>query len=134
MVDELHRKIPAFNKVNRTRCFLHVLNLVAKSLLKQFELPTKKAEDLSDEEKAALGDLVELASGLAEEEGIAQLEAEQDINSDDVPDEDEIEDWVDEIEDLTDAEKVKLQEEVKPIIRVLVKASNLAQNEPLVKP
>ncbi|PPR06686.1 LOW QUALITY PROTEIN: hypothetical protein CVT26_001472 [Gymnopilus dilepis] len=31
MVTEMHERITSFNKVNRTRCFLHVLNLVAKN-------------------------------------------------------------------------------------------------------
>lgn len=27
---------------NQTRCFLHILNLTAKSILRQFEVPRKK--------------------------------------------------------------------------------------------
>ena len=63
MVTEMHDRIPAFNKVNRTQCFLHILNLVAKSMLKQFELPAKKETDFTNEEQEVLGNLVGLSEG-----------------------------------------------------------------------
>jgi len=44
---------------NQTRCFSHILNLVAKSVLHQFDAPKKKANEDSD-------DLVEATSVLAE--------------------------------------------------------------------
>ncbi|KAK0437302.1 uncharacterized protein EV420DRAFT_1222563, partial [Desarmillaria tabescens] len=38
MIDVLAENIPAFpGEQHRTRCFAHVINLVAKSLLNQFE-------------------------------------------------------------------------------------------------
>ncbi|KAF8873647.1 hypothetical protein CPB84DRAFT_1657788, partial [Gymnopilus junonius] len=35
--EHLAQQVPAYSAVNRTRCFLHILNLVAKSLLRQFD-------------------------------------------------------------------------------------------------
>src|ERR1700735_434288 len=34
---------------NQTRCFTHILNLVAKSILRQFDVPKKKTGDDADE-------------------------------------------------------------------------------------
>lgn len=42
MVDELDARLPAFSRVNRTRCFAHILNLIAKSMLKLFDIEKKK--------------------------------------------------------------------------------------------
>ncbi|KAA1479016.1 hypothetical protein DENSPDRAFT_751612, partial [Dentipellis sp. KUC8613] len=43
MVDELAELIDGFSgQVARTRCFAHVVNLVAKSLLRQFDVPKAK--------------------------------------------------------------------------------------------
>ena len=52
--------------MNRTQCFLHILNLVAKSLLQQFDVKQKVSDEeiLSPEEEA----LLELAEGIDEEE------------------------------------------------------------------
>jgi phage repressor protein C with HTH and peptisase S24 domain len=37
MVQELADMVPDYSDVNRSRCFLHVVNLVAKALIKQFD-------------------------------------------------------------------------------------------------
>ena len=50
MVDELANLIDDFpGPANQTRCFLHILNLVVKSILRQFDLPTSKKS--SDDEE-----------------------------------------------------------------------------------
>jgi hypothetical protein len=56
MVEELEDRLTKFSTVNGTRCFTHILNLVAKSLLKQFDVkPSKKKDnDLNDNEKSLL--------------------------------------------------------------------------------
>ena len=121
MVTEMHTKIPAFNKVMRTRCFLHILNLVAKSMLKQFELPKKKAEDFTEEEREVLGDLIELGNDLDIKEAATRQAEEEDVEVDDAPDDDEEElDWVEEVQ-LTEEESLRLREQVKPITRTLIK-------------
>ena len=44
MVEELAMCVTEFpGQANRTHCFAHIINLVAKSLLKQFDLPENKA-------------------------------------------------------------------------------------------
>ena len=44
---------------NRTRCFAHIINLIVKSLLKQFDVPKKKAGEALDEAENALCELAE---------------------------------------------------------------------------
>ena len=58
------------------------------------------------------------------EESATRSEEERDVDSDEIPDEDEEdkEDWVDEIE-LTPEEVKELQEKTLPVTRVLVKVS-----------
>ena len=42
MVSELEKMLPEFpGEAARTRCFAHVVNLVAKSVIKQFDAPKK---------------------------------------------------------------------------------------------
>jgi hypothetical protein len=122
MVMEMHKKIPAFNKVMRTRCFLHILNLVAKSMLKQFELSKKKSEDFTENEGEVLGDLVELGKDLDIEEFAMWQAEEEDVEVDVTPDDDDEEelDWVEEVQ-LTEEECLRLREQVKPITRMLIK-------------
>jgi len=63
----LAEQVPGYSTVNRTRCFTHILNLVAKSLLRQFDVTKSKDssnKDLSPEEEHLLA----LAEGIDDEE------------------------------------------------------------------
>jgi len=97
---------------NQVRCFLHILNLVAKSVLMQF-----------DPLKADTTDL--LAEGLEE---LAALEKDlEDVDESDGEDEeedDDINDLLDEREDMTRVEIEELEASVQPVRLVLTKASN----------
>ena len=42
MIAELEDLLPGFSAVNHTRCFLHVVNLIACSLVWQFDVPKSK--------------------------------------------------------------------------------------------
>ncbi|KAF8869379.1 hypothetical protein BD779DRAFT_1457603, partial [Infundibulicybe gibba] len=48
MIDELAFTLPDFSAANRTQCFLHIVNLVRKSLTKQFDIPKKQADAAID--------------------------------------------------------------------------------------
>ena len=50
MIDELEDLLPGFWKVNHTRCFLHVNNLVGRTLVRQFDVPKPRlgADDDDD--------------------------------------------------------------------------------------
>ncbi|GLB44041.1 hypothetical protein LshimejAT787_1502250 [Lyophyllum shimeji] len=112
----------AFQAINRARCFLYIINLVAKSLLKPFDPKDKDKRngELSDEELA----LRELEAGLDEEEE-AMKDAEGDDDSED-PDDEDSEEWVDEIDALTAEERKTLHLAVLPVRRVLAKLRKLA--------
>ena len=86
MIEHLSTLIESFpGAANQTRCFTHILNLIAKSILHQFDVPQKKEgeEDLDDATNAleVLGQELEIASdNLNNDE-------ESDADEDDVDDE-----------------------------------------------
>jgi len=84
MIGHLSTLIESFpGAVNQTRCFAHILNLVAKSILRQFDDPEKMDEDLSDAAMAleALAQELESVSdnmGPDEDTGTDELELDDD--------------------------------------------------------
>jgi hypothetical protein len=81
MIDALEGLLPGFGgKVDRTRCFAHIINLVAKSFLRLFDTGQKDGDGDEDDE---LPDLEEL---LREMNELERTEAEED-DSDDIFDE-----------------------------------------------
>jgi len=59
MVDTLAELVVAFpGATNRMRCFTHILNLVVKVMLCQFDVPKAKAGEALDVASQALSDLV----------------------------------------------------------------------------
>jgi len=112
MMDELEDRLDGFGgKTNRTRCFAHVVNLVAVTITRQFDAPKAGKNATANDAKA---ELAELAKGIELEDLIAigQDESEEDENC---------EDWIDEREDMTSDELDELEESVRPVTRVLVK-------------
>ena len=76
MVEELANLLDDFpGPANQTRCFLHILNLVVKSIIWQFDLlKSKKTSDGKDEDDptldAATAELLKLAADIDLEEQI----------------------------------------------------------------
>lgn len=72
MIDEIAITVPRFSGApNHTRCFNHTVALVAKRVVRQFDMPKKgENDDMSDEE----AHLQELAEGIEDEEAITQQE------------------------------------------------------------
>jgi hypothetical protein len=96
MASELDKELMVFSPVNRTRCFAHILNLVAKSLLKQFDIKQdeKKDDDLDSDEQSLLafaGDIRDKELAMAQE---------NDDDNDSAKD-DNLEGWVDKVQGLT---------------------------------
>lgn len=111
MIRELETLTPEFaGFTSHTRCFLHIVNLIAKSLLRQFD--AKKATVHGDSEMAAL------ANELANEE--AMVDEIEDDNDLEVDNEDG---WIDEIEDLTENKRIELEESMRPVKLALAKVS-----------
>lgn len=101
-----------FYQVNHAWCFLHIINLIAKSLFCQFELLKVKLKDLDinprDQELYQLGD------GSYVEE--LEMAKENDINDE--------EGWVNHaIAVLSEAEQKEVTEAMWPVKLVLVKVS-----------
>ena len=66
MINKMDMMLTWFSSVNCTHCFAHILNLVTKSLLKQFDVKQdeKKDGDLNDDEQMLLA----IAGDIEEEE------------------------------------------------------------------
>ena len=114
MVVELSNLLPDFpGAANQTHCFLHVLNLVVKSILRQFDVPKTNNKVLDD----ALDELAKLAGNIEQEEAECC-----EVNSDEGDeDDDNVDGWIDERANMTDEEKEELDEAVQPIRLVLTK-------------
>ena len=66
MVDKLAIQLNDFyGSVSRVHCFAHILNLVVKSIMHQFDVPDKKKEAIADE---ATWELHKLAGDIEHEE------------------------------------------------------------------
>jgi len=121
MVTELDDLVVGFLTTHCTQCFAHVLNLIAKSLLKQFDVKPNKSNPgkLSDDDAA----LFKLAEEIKTEESMTAQEMD-DADSG-APKNDEVDGWVDELEALTPEECAKLEESIWPVKQTLVKVRGL---------
>jgi hypothetical protein len=116
MVDGLKDLLEIFpGESNRTRCFDHIVNLIAKSVIQQFDIPKTKGNASFDD---VLRELVVTAEDLEEEE-LATREGEQ---SDDEGDDDNT-DGVNEPEEMSEEEQRELDDSIQPVRRVLIKVS-----------
>jgi hypothetical protein len=110
MIEELANLLDNFpGAANQTRCFTHILNLVVKSILAQFELPKGKAH-ISDE-------ILKLAEELELEDEISAKEGEGGEENDD----DNVEGWIDEREEMSEDQLEVLEARVEPIRLLLIK-------------
>ena len=57
MITKLADILPNFDDLTHTHCFLHIVNLVAKSIIKQFDIPKRQDNDHLDEAEQELHDL-----------------------------------------------------------------------------
>jgi hypothetical protein len=124
MITELADLLDDFpGEANRTRCFAHILNLVAKSIIKQFDVPKAQADEVLDDaakELAALAVDLDLEERLSREEqlfeGVGDEEDEDDDPNDGLG-------WTDVRAQLSDNEQEALDKTLQPVRLVLVKAS-----------
>ena len=124
MIEELQECIPEFaGSASHTHCFLHIVNLIAKSLLRQFDAQKMTVEgdhelaelrrELADEKAAFQGGMV----------GGDDNEAVEEVDNDDG--------LVDEMDNLTDKEKEDLERSIRLVKLVLVKVRLLDLYTPL---
>jgi len=113
MIEDLVNLLPDFpGDANCTRCFAHVVNLIAKNLLRQFNLPKKKGDEVLNQTEQ---DLLDLAGDIDLEEAETRRAAEGDLDNNNM------DGWVDELVLLTEEEAAELSESVLPVRLVLVK-------------
>jgi hypothetical protein len=123
MIDELLNMIITFpGDENRARCFNHVIALVAKGLICQFDVPKGHADAALDD---AARELEDLAEGIDIENETMRGELGADGEDDDV------DGWVDEVAGLLVADREELEANITPVRLVLVKVS-LAYSESAV--
>ena len=111
--------IETFPGANQTRCFAHILNLVAKSVLRQFEAP-KKGKVVDDVVIAAVVDDMDVDNDEASDDGSNEGGDECDNGDDNDNDNDE-EGLLYELDVLSMEEMSTLKESTKPIRLVLTK-------------
>ena len=119
MIDELAKLLEEFPGVaNRTCCFTHILNLVAKSVMKQFNLPKAKAGEALD---AAAQALTNLAGDIESEE----LAMGGDLIGDE--DEDDNNEGLADVRDgMSEEEIVALDATLQRVRLVLVKVNSVS--------
>jgi hypothetical protein len=128
LIAHLPTLVPSFaGEASQIRCFNHVLNLVARTITRQFDVPRAKADAaLAVAEQA----LLDLAAGIDIEEEEAQHividdgeEGDEDVDDGDVADDStgEADGWQDEQELLTEEELAEHNINVLPVRVVLVK-------------
>jgi hypothetical protein len=115
MINHLATLLAAFpGSANRICCFTHILNLVAKCIMKQFDTPRKKKNDdniLADDQDE---DVADFQVALDELEG----ELEDDVIGEDG------DNWEFNMRiELTEEEIDELEETVKPVRHVLTKVN-----------
>ena len=112
MISELANLLEDFpGPANQTRCFTHVLNLVVKSIIRQFDLPAAQEAHILDEATRELSKLalnIELEDENTEDEGTDE-------------EDDNCEGWIDERLSMTEEELDTLNKSVQPVRLLLTK-------------
>jgi hypothetical protein len=117
MINELADLLNNFpGPANQTRCFTHILNLVVKSIIRQFDLPASKSDAILGE---ATKELSSLAGNIEVEEELATRNNKEGDDDED----DNVEGWIDEHTLMTEDELDELNESVEPVRLVLTKVS-----------
>jgi hypothetical protein len=134
MIEHLSTLIENFpGAANQTRCFAHILNLVAKSVLHQFDTPKNAADgdprylDDASEALAALGQELEDTETEADECG------EEAEDNDEMGGEDDDEDG-DGRDGMSEVEVDELERTLVPVRLMLTKASQFELSSELSNP
>ena len=123
MIAELADLLDNFpGEANQTKCFTHILNLVARSIIRQFDIAKAQANEMLDD---ATKELAALAVDLDIKEQISQEGqlGEGDGNNDGDANDDNVNEWSDVHVELSDEEREALDKSLQPVHLVLVKVS-----------
>ena len=121
MIDELALHLDEYlGSPSHAQCFAHILNLVVKSMMRQFDVPLKKQGNVVDEVSHESHDL----AGDTELEELPTHE-EREGNEDEDNVGSNTEDWIDKWVEMLEEDVRVLDESVKPIHFLLTKVSCL---------
>ena len=123
MIEKLADLLSDFPRAaNRTRCFTHILNLVARCTMRQFDSPKSKQRGGQDDDVANDSedeDLRDLHEALWELEGEVEAEDDKTMKNERVGDEE-----IDEVRKGMTAREIKdLERDIKPMRLVLTKVN-----------
>jgi len=131
MSEYLDKRVVAYLSVNHIQCFNHVLSLMGKALLRQFDVKKMTGDgdsNLGNILSAEEQELLDLAEGIDDEE----LTMEQDTGTENddeddmttVEDLEELDEWLDEVSnEMTEEECLVLAADIQPVSQVLIKVS-----------
>jgi len=121
MVDELAGRLEEFpGAANRACCFTHIINLVVKSIMCQFDVSSKKSGAFTDERAEAYHTMV---SDIEMDELLTQVESENSQKDKDGPLHDNNEGWIDEWDNMAEKDVDELEDSVRPLRYLLTKVS-----------
>ncbi|KAF8550526.1 hypothetical protein OG21DRAFT_397980 [Imleria badia] len=130
MVNKLSDRIPSFGgATSHTWCFLHVVNLVAKSFIHQFDVSKKEADAALNGggPREAAEALAELSAEVENEDGMASGEIEQrNPDGDGETEIDNDDGWTDEVGLMGEDEREEFTLTILPIKLALAKIRKLA--------
>lgn len=110
MIDTLGLNVPTFEgSIGHIRCFAHVVNLVTKSMLCQFNVPKAQATQEIADEDCALYELESEGADKSEGADVPLAEAGDVVNPPSALDVNDEDGWVDEIAAMTNEERVMFQ-------------------------
>ena len=117
MIEHLNTLLSDFpGPTNQMRCFLHILNITAKLIIKQFDVPKAKNGEVMDKAAQALANI---ADGLDIEE---QEEYDKQEHTNDEEEEDPLLDaWTDFCDELTEEQKDDINSSILPVQSMLTK-------------
>jgi hypothetical protein len=121
MISELEFLLPDFSAANHTRCFLHVNNLVARTLVRQFDIQKKTSGGPSADDD----ELVGLAGDMEYEDRLTRERLLEEAGDESTAPDDDVDGWINERAALSQAERDVLDKATRPVKMVLVKVSNL---------
>jgi hypothetical protein len=134
MVDKLEDLLPDFGgRASHTRCFLHTVNLIAKSLLREFDVTKKNAaaaldSNVLDDDDSIVNELADLSADIEREE--SHMVGEYNVTGREDDSLDNEEGWVDEVALLPEDEQIELQRNIRPVKLVLLKVMQKHTNAP----
>jgi hypothetical protein len=116
MIKQLSRHLLDFpGASNQTRCFLHILSITAKAMIRQFDVPKARTGVVMDEAAQALASLAE-GLDIEEQEAYENQEC-----GDDKVDDPPLDQWVDLCDGLTDEEREEIELNIQPVQTMLTK-------------